>query len=131
MTITREADYAMRIMALLSQTNNLIDANEIAQQCCVPYRFTLKILRKLVCAGLAKSYRGVNGGYLLNRPASEITLQDIIESIDGPMVINRCIAEPELCNNAGTCKLQKHLRASQEIFVEALVAKSLEEILAD
>ena len=131
MTITREADYAMRIMALLSRNAQLMDAKEIAEGCDVPYRFTLKILRKLVCAGLAKSQRGVNGGYLLARPAEEILLPEIIEAIDGALVINRCILEPALCGNTGVCKIQKHLIYAQKIFVSALGEKTLAEILAD
>lgn len=131
MTITREADYAMRIAALLAQSRILIDAKAIAEQSYVPYRFTLKILRKLVCAGIAKSYRGVNGGYLLNKSADEITLKEIIEAIDGPIAINRCIAEPDLCKNTGACRIQKHLIASQKIFAEALSSKSLQEIIDD
>ena len=131
MTITREADYAMRITVLLAQSEALIDAKAIAEQSYVPYRFTLKILRKLVCAGIAKSYRGVNGGYLLNQPADAVTLKDIIEAIDGPIAINRCIAEPELCQNTGACKIQRHLIVSQNAFAKALASKSLQEILED
>lgn len=129
MTITREADYAMRITALLAQTNTLMDAKTIALESDVPYRFTLKILRKLVGADIAKSYRGINGGYALAKLAEEITLREIIEAIDGPIAINRCMVEPGLCPNTGACKLQKQLLKAQSIFADALAEKSLQEIL--
>lgn len=65
MKITREADYALRIIAMLADENRQIEAKAIAEKNDIPYRFTLKILRKIVQAGIIKSYRGVNGGYVL------------------------------------------------------------------
>ena len=131
MTITREADYALRITALLSKAGKLVDAKEIAEQSLVPYRFTLKILRKLVQAGVAKSYRGVNGGYIIDRLPEEVTLKEIIEIIDGPIAVNRCIAEPEICKNAGFCQIQKQLLKAQDAFSDELSSKSFKEILED
>ena len=64
MKITREADYALRIIAMLADENRQIEAKAIAEKNDIPYRFTLKILRKIVQAGIIKSYRGVNGGYV-------------------------------------------------------------------
>lgn len=83
MKITREADYAMRIILMLARENKQIEAKTIAQSNGIPYRFTLKILGKIVQSGLIRSYRGVNGGYVLNCPPSEISMLDVIECIDG------------------------------------------------
>ena len=58
MKITREADYALRIIAMLADENRQIEAKAIAEKNDIPYRFTLKILRKIVQAGIIKSYRG-------------------------------------------------------------------------
>lgn len=91
MKITREADYALRIIAMLADENRQIEAKAIAEKNDIPYRFTLKILRKIVQAGIIKSYRGVNGGYVLNKKPSEITLKDVIETIDGKIAINKCM----------------------------------------
>ena len=76
MKITREADYALRIIAMLADENRQIEQSDCRKN-DIPYRFTLKILRKIVQAGIIKSYRGVNGGYVLNKKPSEITLKDV------------------------------------------------------
>ena len=55
MKITREADYALRIIAMLADENRQIEAKAIAEKNDIPYRFTLKILRKIVQAGIIKS----------------------------------------------------------------------------
>ena len=52
MKITREADYALRIIAMLADENRQIEAKAIAEKNDIPYRFTLKILRKIVQAGI-------------------------------------------------------------------------------
>jgi len=60
----------------------------------MPERFLLQVLRNLVNEGLLKSTRGVDGGYRLARPLSQITLLEIVEAIDGPI-------HPELPQIAG------------------------------
>jgi Rrf2 family protein len=51
----------------------------------MPERFLLQILRNLVTHGILHSTRGVDGGYALERPASEISLLNLIEAVDGPL----------------------------------------------
>ena len=131
MKITREADYALRIVSMLAFENSQIEAKNISEQKAIPYRFTLKILRKLVNAGIVKSYRGVNGGYMLSRDISEITLYDVIETIDGTIDINRCIAEPEICANSGDCKIQKALIDAQKIMIDHFKSVTMKQVLFD
>ena len=52
----------------------------------MPERFLLQILRSLVTHGLLRSTRGVDGGYVLSRPASEINLMDIFDAFDNPLI---------------------------------------------
>ena len=90
MRITLEADYALRIMCLLANSDELVDAGTIAEDASVPSRFALKILRKLTQGGLVKSYKGKNGGYKILEDPAKCTLLRVIELIDGPLVISRC-----------------------------------------
>lgn len=129
MRITREADYALRIVAELSAEGKQLDAKLISEKNDIPYRFTLKILRKLVQAGIVKSFRGVNGGYLLSKDPSEITLREVIETIDGKIAINKCFENPENCKNNGVCKVQKKLYGVQKIIARELGSISFEDVL--
>ena len=52
---------------------------------------SLKILRKLVAEGIVRSYKGTQGGYELARPAGEISLGEVIEVVEGPITISRCV----------------------------------------
>lgn len=129
MKITREADYALRITTMIAAENKQMDAKSITEKNDIPYRFALKILHKLVQNGILKSFRGVNGGYVLNRSASEISMRDVIETIDGKIAINKCLEDREACKNSGTCKVQKKLYGVQVMIEHELASISLSDIL--
>lgn len=101
MRITLEADYAVRIIDCLACDEKRQDARSISEQINVTLRFTLKILRKLVHAKLVRSYKGVSGGYELINDPSEINMKEVIEVVDGPILINRCLVEDASCSRTG------------------------------
>ncbi len=98
MRITLESDYALRILSAIASHNEIVDAKTLADETSVTLNFTLKILRKLVLCELVKSYKGTKGGYSLNVSADKITLKQVIEHIDGPIAIVRCLESAESCS---------------------------------
>ena len=114
MRITREVDYALRIVLMLSREQKQVEAKVISESNGIPYRFTLKILRKIVQAGIIRSYRGVNGGYVLNREPSEISMLDVIECIDGGISLNRCEEDDCACGSCGECIINMSLHSVQD-----------------
>lgn len=97
MRITLESDYALRIVTVLGEHGERMDAKSLSDATSVTPRFTLKILHKLATANIVKSYKGVNGGYVLAVPTSKLTLKTVIELIDGPIAIARCIESEGGC----------------------------------
>ena len=97
MRITLESDYALRILTELAEHDGVVDANSLSEATSVTIRFTLKILNKLVKHGFVSSYKGAKGGYKLKLPTDQITLKSVIELIDGPIVIARCLTS-EACS---------------------------------
>ena len=97
MRITLESDYALRIITSLATHDSVVDAKTLAEETSVTQRFTLKILHKLVTSGIVNSYKGINGGYKLATPADKITLRQVIELIDGPIMMVRCLESSESC----------------------------------
>jgi len=91
MKITMEADYAIRIVYCISRSGSRMDARSVSEEVNVTLRFALKILRKLVMSGAIVSYKGVGGGYALAKAPGDISLKDVIEAVDGPILINRCL----------------------------------------
>ena len=128
MKITRESDYALRIMRSLAIKDGLTDAKTLSEETAVPLRFTVKILNKLVGGGVVRSRKGAAGGYALNGEPGEITMRSVIEITEGPLVISRCLendfkCEQDGCKNHCSCFYN---RVFDEINV--LIAKKLESI---
>lgn len=90
MFLNNETDYAIRIVSCLAAGEERIDAATVAERTGVTLRFTLKILHRLVQGGIVRSFKGNKGGYVLARPAGEITLLEVVEQIYGPLTISRC-----------------------------------------
>ena len=97
MRITLESDYALRILTAMALHTDVTDAKTLSGETQVTPRFTLKILHKLVQGGLVQSFKGVKGGYRLNVDAGCITLKNVIELIEGPIAIARCLDSGEAC----------------------------------
>ncbi len=92
MKVSAKADYAVRAAAELAAaqpSGALVRAEAIATSQGIPQRFLENILSDLRHAGLVASQRGAEGGHRLNRPASEISVADVIRAVDGPLAAVR------------------------------------------
>jgi Rrf2 family transcriptional regulator, iron-sulfur cluster assembly transcription factor len=115
--LTRGGEYGIRAMSYLAaQPDGQVCAlREVSAAQDVPESFLAKIFQNLVHAGLVVSHRGARGGFALARPASQITLADVIEAVDGPVALNACLGEPGGCDRAEECSVH-------EIWVKAQTA---------
>ena len=129
MRITREVDYALRIVLMLSREQKQIEAKVIAQSNGIPYRFTLKILRKIVQAGIIRSYRGVNVGYVLNCEPSQISMLDVIECIDGAVSLTRCEDNECACKDCAACVINSSLHNVQDKLKQELKNVTFDKML--
>jgi Rrf2 family protein len=88
MKLSRTVAYALQATLQLAQieTGGPIPCSRLAAEGGMPERFLLQILRNLVTHGILGSTRGVEGGYRLERSPSDISLLEVIEAIDGPLI---------------------------------------------
>ncbi|WP_027624407.1 RrF2 family transcriptional regulator [Clostridium lundense] len=132
MNITQEADYAIRAILILAKEGEeaKLDAKTIAERGCIPLRFLLKLLRKLIKAEIIKSFRGVNGGYALLKNSKDINLKEVIEAVDGPIAINRCLKSDSFCNanRSSKCIIHKRLDNVQKILISELEKINFQEL---
>jgi len=86
MHLTATADYALRAVIEIAEAHpKHITAQQISETQDIPLKFIENILATLKHAGVVSAKRGVEGGYWLARPASKITLADIIRAVEGPL----------------------------------------------
>ena len=88
MRVSRTVCYALQATLQLaaSKSRAPVPSNQLAAEGEMPERFLLQILRCLVAHGILDSTRGIEGGYTLGRPVEDISLLDVMEAIDGPMI---------------------------------------------
>lgn len=116
MLMTREMDYALRILRALCQDGQL-SAAAAAEKEHMPKAITLKILKRLHAAGLVTSRRGSSGGYLLQRPCDELYLGDLFQALGEPVFVNRCQRPGYQCENRRpeSCGLCRELSRIQGV----------------
>jgi Rrf2 family protein len=135
MKVSRTVEYAVQATVQLAQsrTGGPVPCSQLAASSSMPERFLLQILRSLVTHGILSSTRGVVGGYLLQRRPEDITLLDLIEAIEGPLVgsipSSPSLAEPTLA------KLQKAVdevtAAKRVVLSRVTLADLLSEAVAE
>ncbi|OGO27597.1 MAG: hypothetical protein A2136_06370 [Chloroflexi bacterium RBG_16_54_11] len=122
MQITKQADYAVRAITYLAQSdpNHPVATGQIAQEKSIPPSFLAKIVSQLSVAGLLQTSRGAHGGVKLAKPAQEISLLDVVEAIDGPILLNDCVNGGANCTYLDDCALRPVWSDAQKMLVEQL-----------
>lgn len=128
MELTRQADYALRCV-LETARHERISARELASIQSLSPSFVGKIVSTLARAGILETHRGASGGVQLGRPAEAITVLEVVEAVQGPIRLNRCVRTPPTCQLAEACPLSPVIRAAQDAIVAAF-SVSVDEVLA-
>lgn len=129
MQVTRASEYAVLGLIALSRRpqGEVVMLDVLAQEEDVPPSFLGKIFQSLAKAGLVKSARGSGGGFALAQPASQISALAVLEAVEGPLALTRCLDEELGCEHGGGCALCGLFSAAQErvreVFAQATVAE--------
>lgn len=115
MQFTKAEEYGIfGIMYLASQPpGRITPLSEISENQRVPEKFLAKIFQSLSRSGLIRSHRGVKGGFTLGKPSHEITIKEVVESIQGPYYISKCLTEPTDGQSPAMLSLRKLLEEAQ------------------
>jgi len=130
MQITRTGEYGLRGLIFLAKQppEKITLINEISKDQNIPEPFLAKIFQRLSKAGLLRSVRGANGGFSLGKPAHEITMREIIETLEGPIALNRCLLREGECEEERVCPLYPVWEELQESFLEILGKTTMEDL---
>lgn len=104
----------------------MIDA--VSRDESIPKSFLAKIFQDLAKGGLLRSQRGAGGGFALARPADQITVLEVIEAIDGPIALQRCLTEEPECQRMDECALCSLFSQAQDRLKEVFAQTSLAEL---
>lgn len=125
--ISKLADYGTVVMVYLARhAHELCNARDIALRTHLTVPTVSKILKRLTSAGLLTSVRGVAGGYQLRRPATEISISQIIFALEEHRGFTECSLQPNDCSLQGVCTIQGNWRLISQAIEQALDSVSLD-----
>jgi Rrf2 family protein len=127
--LSSEGRYALRALLYLAWIGELVTAEKISAEAHIPRRLLARILAKLSHAGLVESEQGRGGGSRLAQPATNITLREAVEAVEGPFAVTRCIVENRACGEGAPCALHDAWEEGQRAILEYLDTQTLEEFL--
>jgi Rrf2 family transcriptional regulator, iron-sulfur cluster assembly transcription factor len=101
MKLSTQADYAVRAVYELCrhEPGALVHTGDIAAAQHIPGARLAKVMQDLARAGLVRTMRGQQGGVTLARPAGDITVRDVYEAVEGPILLCRCHQRVEPCGD--------------------------------
>ena len=131
MVITREADYALRLMLVLAEhrSGRPVSSRALADESRVPYEIARSILARLTDAGLLDSYRGRTGGYHLARGTSEIKVGEILAVAGEHLDLNACVVDETSCSSSDSCAMHPIWISASELLRGYLGEMTLQEVV--
>ncbi len=122
MEITRQADYAVRIVLDLAGRANpgIVRSDDVARRQLVPRAYFTKVVQTLVRAGYLRTLRGARGGIQLAKDPRVITLRQVIEAVEGPIYLNRCLLRSGECALERTCAAHPVWERIQDVLMREL-----------
>ena len=132
--LTRKTDYALLALASLArQTPTSASARSLAERLKLPLPVLRNILKQLTSRGVLKSTRGTQGGYQLARSPDQITLAQLLETIEGPVRLARCCSVPEgkdedKCRLEESCLIRGNMRRVHAGLMQYLDAVTLTQL---
>ena len=131
--LSKKADYALIALTDLASSphQTFPSAREIAERYDVPVELMAKVLQRLAKLGMVASRHGTRGGYHLSRLASQISVADVIQSIDGPIMVTACSDDDMSCEQYTKCNVRAPLRRLKERIVQSLAAFTISELASD
>lgn len=109
--------------------SDYIRVKDIAINCNISFYILSKIAQRMIKAGILESYTGPNGGIKLGKNPSNIRLIDIVQTIEGKDVLNKCILSLENCGEENPCAVHNHWKEAKEVIMKMFEDKTVVELI--
>lgn len=131
MRLSTRSRYGVRLMLSLAMNSKKdpIFLKDIASKEEISEKYLSQIIIPLKAKGLVTTFRGAHGGYLLSKPASEITLREIIEPLEGNLCLVDCVSNPGICDKSTVCATRQVWDEMSSILLGFLDTFTLEDLI--
>lgn len=131
MNIGKRVDYAIRALSYLAArpANHAVSRREIQEKQDIPAHFLSKIMKRLENGGLVQSYMGARGGFTLKKLPSHITLKEVYECLEGPLMLMGCLDERErACRYCSVCSQISVWHEAQRLLANYLAGVTIQQL---
>jgi len=130
MKLSTKGRYSVRFMIdlALHHGEGPVLLKEIAERQEISDKYLWQLIPPLKNVGLVTSFRGARGGYTLAKAPAEITLKDIVTTVEGPLYLVDCVDDPSLCSRTETCVSRDLWDEVAQKIAEVLESYTLEEL---
>jgi len=131
MKLSTRGRYGVRAMLELAMNagKGPVPLRDLASRQEISAKYLEQLLIPLKSAGLVKSVRGARGGYLLAGSAENITLYDVVRSLEGPLAPVECVEDPEYCDRVGGCTVHLVWGEMGKMLVDFLTSITLTDLV--
>jgi Rrf2 family iron-sulfur cluster assembly transcriptional regulator len=132
MIYSRSAEYAIRAFVYLASAppDQYVMAKQIAADTSIPAHFLAKILQQLARKGFLRSSKGPTGGFCLRQPPAQVSMLDIVDTVDGLQDYQRCVSGFPECNDEAPCGLHDSWKPIRSRIIEYLEGTSIADVAA-
>ena len=121
----------MRALVDIAQHNGEgpVLLRDIVQRQGVTRNYLEQILIQLKAAGLVRSIRGVQGGFMLAKSPAEIRLSEVVQALEGQINLVECVADPKVCPRVEVCATHDLWGELSSLITQALASKTLQDLM--
>jgi Rrf2 family protein len=129
-SISRQTDYACRVILHLSllPPGTRVTAQDIAKQRLIPRAMVRRIVTRLGAARLLKTSRGSGGGLALARLPKQISLLNVVEAMEGQLLLNPCTLNPQACPLMAVCTVHDAWVKARDTLVSGLTRTTFDQL---
>jgi Rrf2 family protein len=131
MELTRKGDYAVRVVVELASepVGATVRTAELGRRTGVPQAYLTKIIQALARKGLVRTQRGTRGGVALVPRPQALSLRHVVEALEGPIRLNRCLVSPDLCDRTPRCAVHPVWARIQAVLTRELDAVRIADLV--
>lgn len=130
MQFTKAEEYGIMGVLYLAEADRdrVTPLSEISEAKDIPEKFLAKIFQSLSRTGIVRSHRGVRGGFTLSKDPADITIMEVLEAIQGPYHLMKCIKDPSVCSTTEFCALREVVRIAENRMLEVFENHTLADL---
>ena len=130
--LSKTTEYALRAIVYIALHNDgghKVGIKEVANELDLPQPFTGKILQDLVRKGVIASAKGPGGGFFLHKPASDVTILEVVRHIDGMEAFKKCGMGMKECSGKHPCPLHNDIVVYSDHLLKVFRSKSIQDLV--